>query len=126
MTFLRERSLAAECGNGPAPTGRGLLPASPAQQPATRTRRFAEIESWIVRQERTLRRLTWDVPEEGVRRRLLVAQSDAHRLERLAEISRLAAARRRGIGSNTSASLFHTRGPDLHAPYRRPSSMVTT
>ena len=126
MTLLIERSLSAECGNGPEPTRRGLLPASPAHQPDPRTRRFAEIESWIIGQELTLRRVTWDVPEEDVQRRLRVAQSDTHRLERLAETSRLAAARRRGIGIDTSPSLLHTRGLDPPTPCWRPSSTFTT
>ena len=69
-----------------------------------RARRFAEIESAIIAEERALRRLVWEIPKYDVRVRLLAAQRIAHRKEHLAESARLAEARRSVIDARADAT----------------------
>lgn len=71
----------------------------------SRSRRFAEIESAIIAEERALRRLVWEIPKYDVRVRLLAAQRIAHRKEHLAESARLAEARRSAIDARSDATL---------------------
>ena len=70
----------------------------------SRSRRFAEIESAIIAEERALRRLVWEIPKYDVRVRLLAAQRIAHRKEHLAESARLAEARRSVIDARADAT----------------------
>ena len=70
----------------------------------SRSRRFAEIESAIIAEERAFRRLVWEIPRYDVRVRLLAAQRIAHRKEHLAESARLSEARRIGIDARADAT----------------------